>query len=428
MVAGASAALLFFLAADSGRRPAHAEDAAAGLVEKQVKSLGKATEFSTLVVSPGGDRLAYFQPYFITCDGKPGRKYDIIYTDKMRFSPDGKHLVYGAKEAMGLVLVVDGTEKPCNGQVCFSFSPDSKHTAYVVTVGSGKSAVVWDGKLGEPSWAIGALVFSPDSKHLAYAWKDEAEKAHAVCDGIKGPTYDRVGDPVFSPDSKCLAYAFSHAGIWGVVQGIERHGPYDGVGKPVFSPDGERLAYRVQVKDAWCMVCGKDVGPPCTQVEDPVFSIGGGRLAYAAEQGTDSFVICDGKKGREYDQVGQPVFALEGRHLAYPATREGKTFVVCNGKEGGDYGEITWLGFSPDSKHLAFAAGAKRKRIVVCDGLESPVHENVLVPEHFYDVRGKLRYVVVDKVAVGSEREAWLVEVDWPEGRTWEDAFKTKAP
>lgn len=100
MVAGASAALLFFLAADSGRRPAHAEDAAAGLVEKQVKSLGKVKGTPKLVVSPGGARLAYGDAFHVTCDGKLGRKYDTIYTDTIAFSPDGKRLVYGAGGAM----------------------------------------------------------------------------------------------------------------------------------------------------------------------------------------------------------------------------------------------------------------------------------------------------------------------------------------
>lgn len=52
---------------------------------------------------------------------------------------------------------------------------------------------------------------------------------------------------------------------------------------------------------------------------------------------------------------------------------------------------------------------------------QGPPHGEVLVPERFDEVAGKVCYVVIDK------DEASLVEVDWPADRTWEHAFKPAA-
>ena len=37
---------------------------------------------------------------------------------------------------------------------------------------------------------------------------------------------------------------------------------------------------------------------------------------------------------------------------------------------------------------------------------------------------GELRYVAIDKGKEAGTKDTWLVEVDWPPGRTWSDGFK----
>jgi hypothetical protein len=432
VAAGVLTALLFFLAAGPGARPATAQDAPAGLVEKKVKSLGKVLPVvrKPFLLSPSGDRMAYLAGGWkdptvqIVCDGKESQPYwEIVH--RFRFSPDGKRFGFMGRhvgQRDSGVFVCDGVESPVDRAWSIAFSSDSKHVAYI---GPG-NALMLDGKMVKTGGVCWEPVFSPDGRHLACRMSSGA-KAYALCDGAKDQGFDEVHNIVFCPNSTGLAYTASEGEAQFVIWSGGKLGPYKETGAPVFSPDGNCLAFKACL-NKWFVVHKGKKGPDFDAVGDPVFSIGGGRLAYAAVQGKASWVICDGKKGPEYAQVSQPVFALEGRHLAYFATREGKTFAVCDGKESEDYREITWIGFPPDNKHLVFTGGNDGKRSIVCDGLAGPIHEDVLVPEHFYDVPGTLRYVVIDKAAVGEEGEAWLVEVDWPADRTWEDTFKTKAP
>jgi len=433
VVLRALAALLICLTAGPGARPTIAEDAPAGLVEKRVKSLGKVLPDARkpLLLSPNGDHVAYINGAWtkntkvrVVCDGRETEFYETLTF--LCFSPDGKRFGFmgshiGQRPSTA-AFVCDGVEKTVSHEGAFAFSPDSKHLAYC---GLG-DALMLDDKMQKTGGFCRDPVFSPDSRHLACRVV-AAGKCYLACDGAKDQGFDDVGGIVFCPNSAGLAYMGSERDAWFVIWSGRKLGPYKEVGKLVFSPDSSCLAFKAFV-NKWFVVHEDKKGPEFDVVGDPVFSIGGGRLAYTATQGNASLVVCDGKKGPEYEQVGQPVFALEGKHLAYYATRGGKTFAVCDGKESGDYHEITWIGFSPDNKHLVFTGGNEGKRSIVCDGLEGPIHQDVLVPEHFYDVPGKLRYVVVDKAAGGADNEARLVEVDWPADRTWEDAFKTKAP
>lgn len=51
------------------------------------------------------------------------------------------------------------------------------------------------------------------------------------------------------------------------------------------------------------------------------------------------------------------------------------------------------------------------------DGIPGPTHSRITVPRQFEKTPGKLRYVAMDLTLVT------LVEVDWPKGRSWKDAF-----
>ena len=86
------------------------------------------------------------------------------------------------------------------------------------------------------------------------------------------------------------------------------------------------------------------------------------------------------------------------------------------------------MGFSPDSEHLGFAVARGGKKLLVCDGIEGPEHDEILIPERFADVPGKLRYVTIDAGKETGTKDFYLVEVDWPAGLNWQNRLKPPEP
>ena len=80
-----------------------------------------------------------------------------------KFSPDGKHLTYAAKNGKKLVVVVDGQPAAEYDEI-FGYSP----------------------------------IFSPDGKHLAYVAR-KGEKWLIVVDGQPGAEYDECDYPDLQP-------------------------------------------------------------------------------------------------------------------------------------------------------------------------------------------------------------------------------------
>ncbi len=411
---------------------ASAADAPPALAERTVKPLGKMEGiiWGDPLVSPNGERMAWVvkrdDKLVVVCDGKEGTEYmgssAYVARLRMRFSQDGKRLVYLATKPPGTyVWVCDRVEITGHPSYQFTFSPDGRHTAYWGASGE----TIRDGRPAGSAIAGKTYVFSPDSRHLAYA-----ASLCIVCDGKKGPEFEKgavLGDPVWTPDSQSCAHTVSQGDKIGdkwVVFWADKKigGPYDMVEGIAFSPDSKRIAYRALAKDKWTVVVNDKKCEAFNSVRTIVFSPDGKRMAYAACDDEGWRIVCDGKKGPAFSEVGDPVFSADSKHMTYRVLKDGEARVICDGKETPPIGAVIWVGFSPDSKHLAFAAERGKDKFIVCDGLEGPAHERMIVPERPADKEGKLRTVVIDKA------EASLVEVDWPADRTWEDAFKGSTP
>lgn len=125
------------------------------------------------------------------------------------FSPDGKHLAFGAKQNGKMFCFVDG--KPGGpyemaGHPCFS--PDGRrliHYAYA----NGRNFVVDDSKDG-PAFdgiATASFTFSADGKRLAYVAKT-GQKTRVVLDHEPGPEFDGItqGNIAFLPRNEGFAY------------------------------------------------------------------------------------------------------------------------------------------------------------------------------------------------------------------------------
>jgi len=289
------------------------------------------------------------------------------------------------------------------------FSPDGRHTAYLVRVHE-KLAVVVDGKqekaydeyptfgryqgsVDEEYWF--KLAFSPDSQRMAYA-VESGDKSFAVVDGKEGLSYEyaTVSLPTFSTDSRRVAYAvqavdkelLERQGIsakagqksFVVVDGNEGR-PYDTVGSPIFSPDGSRLAYVAEVEKRWLLVVdGKEEGVPEGIEGQLHFSPDGRRLAYIAHRDWKEFVVVDDKEEKSYERLGGSIiFSPDSRHLAYNVLVGKKWHVVVDGVEGEPCAGVRDAIFSPDSRRLAYLADVGGSEVVVVDGKEGRPYEEI---------------------------------------------------
>jgi len=85
-------------------------------------------------------------------------------------------------------------------------SPDSRHVVFVAVTPSG-GRVYLDGKAGPgPYTLISDPQFSPNSARLAYSATTK-DRTTLVLDGVEGPWYDVVLGALFSPNSARVAYS-----------------------------------------------------------------------------------------------------------------------------------------------------------------------------------------------------------------------------
>jgi WD40 repeat protein len=214
------------------------------------KTVASDLDISLAAISPDGKRLAYVvrdspDNWHAVVDGIASEAYDVRETF---FTPDASGKVV---EMLGPVTKFAMRINP------FTFSPDSKHIAYVAKK-AGRVFVVRDGVAGslhhDLDDRLGGnahyLLFSPDSQHLAYAALEEGvgpivDEKIPITDG----NLDSIRDLSFSPDSKRMAFNSTPNGPGGVRQKVHFFVDGKDVGNadagtgPVFSDDSLHVAF-----------------------------------------------------------------------------------------------------------------------------------------------------------------------------------------
>ena len=277
-------------------------------------------------IAIAGHRTAYSAErggrWHVVVDGVAGAAWDSLLASTLRFSADGAHVVYVARDSQGAHVVVDG-----------------------------RAGSAWPG--------AAQLVVSPSGAHVAYAAR-VGETWRVVVDGVAGPTASAVRWLAFAGETPVYA-ATGPDGVR-VVLGATPSEPYRAVRALVTS--GGHAAWIARDGEGDLAACdGAIVGRAATLAESRLAVVRGCELAYGAQDGAAWRVVTRAGADDAYDEVGTLVVA--SGHLAYAARRGATWQIVVDGqaREGGSLVGDPVL--SPDGARVGFVARRGRWVAVV---------------------------------------------------------------
>jgi len=270
----------------------------------------------------------------VVLDGKPQQEYRDIAWETIYLSPTGR-LCYQATKDEGdagskSVVIVDGKESPTSEiSEKLLFSPDGKHFAYITTSSDGTS-VVLDGKVGRPYDTVRNLQFSPDGSRVAYTARTPSGE-FAVVDEEESEAFHSVSNISFSENGKRFAYVGgTDKGAVVVVDGKPGK-TYREFESLALSPDGSRYAYEAALDfyKSEVVIDGK-VSPAANLVS-----------------------TLEPTQTRE-KQIFR--FSPDSKHLAMASmvSGGGRYVVTVDGVAGPTNGFCQRFAFSPDSSHFAY--------------------------------------------------------------------------
>lgn len=287
---------------------------------------------------------------------------------RVRFSPDGRHVVCVSGAERDQRLLVDG--KPVLSAPFierFRIGATNDVAAIVrPSAGTGdvfKQTLYLNGKLVPGTEGVADVFFSPDGKHwAARLQRDMATVAWVMADGQKQQDYDKVSDLGFSPDSSTLAYVASRgAKQFMVTNGVEDEGNDLIRSRPTFAAQGRKFVYAAGNQPlALKMYAGGQASPVHRNVFRLALSPDGRRLAYFAglDGNTTEFIVDGVAVTRDGAFGGSAVFSPDSKHLA-AATRKPQGYGTVY-LDGVFLPERLALGmpleFTPDSQHLLTVA------------------------------------------------------------------------
>ncbi len=362
----------------------------------------------------------------------------------VRFSPDGRRMIYLAREEhQRFVVECDWTHPVCDevDSERLTFTPDSSVLAYPAKIGNqwhmmvnGDPGPGWDRIVGPvvtaeagPSTFYVALragryhvadrhtagpgfrmihsspAVSADGRVFAY-WALGDDFVWRVIRNHKpvaGLMAEKPGQLILSPDGQTLAATYKRDGLWHVAFQGRLVGSYASIGQGslLLSPDSRHVAYAVHQPAGWTVFLdGKPLADfPRLAVSGIRFSPSGDRLVCVAgtSQGwhvwEKPIITSPGSDTAPGNHVTQPAydaidvksltFSADGQHLAYLAERLGRSVVVRDGEVLGEYDRADHLTFSPTAEHLAYVGLLDGAWQVFVEGVPSGEPFDELLPQ-----------------------------------------------
>ncbi len=306
-------------------------------------------------IAIAGHRTAYSAEragrWQVVVDGVAGAAWDSLLATTLRFSADGGHVVYVARDSQGAHVVVDGRAGIAwPGVAQLVVSPSGAHVAYAARVGDTWRVVV-DGVTGPSATAVRWLAFAGETPVYA----------------VTGPDGVRVMLGATSSESyaavRALVTSGAHA-AWIARDGDGDLAACDGaiVGRGGTIAEarlavlgGCELAYGRQDGAAWRVVTAAGPGDPYDEIGKLV--VAAGHLAYAARRGASWQIVVDGQPREGGSLVGDPVLSRDGARVGFVARRGRWVAVVDARVVPFDLVMEGTLAFSADGRRWAVLAG-----------------------------------------------------------------------
>ena len=275
-----------------------------------------------------------------------GPECDGIMSGSLKFSDDGRHVMYVGKVGEVARLFVDHQPKPgCDGCREAALSGGAGRHACWVKSGTGLKLIVeGDSVAWWPKTYPGVLRFAPDGRTWGYVGI-RGDSCFAMLEHDTVAVGTDAAGPRFSGDGGKAVFAAKQQGHWVVIaNGIPDEPGFDMIGTgPYFNADGSRLLYR-------------------------------GRIGREKSQ-----IVVDGIRGPVYDGGEDPVFSPDGHHYGYLAIRGKKWVAVFDGQESPEYDGMASgsIAFNSDGTRSAYVAAVGKQWQVILDGTPGPLLQNI---------------------------------------------------
>jgi hypothetical protein len=450
----------------------------------EVKKLGEIPKkhlenvFKDLIFSSNNQRFAYsFQnnngKWFVVLDGQKSEEYDIV--KELKFSPNGKHFAYIAgkgrfREGIAgddptlsfigkqFVVVDNKKQKDYDYVANILFSPDGKHLAYGAVRFKDKDRdqketfIVFDGKEQKPYYEIAGIgniyfwhilpQFSKDSKKFVYLAKDknilEDSNEILILNGKEIFKGFKVLNGQFTPNGD-FAYIIAEP-VGDNSAGYDNYGRYnirifldDKLQKEfknvflgdtreiILSPDGTKFAYfsysdntaylngktcvrldELLSKNEKIYETTKELSEKVTiekRITDLLFSKDSSKLVFAINiknnltGNSRSYLAINCKVFKTpYEEIQKIILSPNSQRIAYIASRNNQKFVVVDDKESKyKFDDIEEFIFSNDNRHFAYIGIIFHNKLkpggdflILNDNLIVPIEYNRLDEEGKY--------------------------------------------